>query len=58
MMKAYLLKESLDRLWTYKYGGAVQRYLNQWIEQLTWQQLKQLEKVARTLLLHEEGLLN
>jgi transposase len=34
MMKAYLLKESLDRLWTYRYEGAALRYLHQWIDQL------------------------
>jgi transposase len=28
VMKAYLLKESLDRLWTYRYEGAMLRYLN------------------------------
>ncbi len=27
MMKAYLLKESLERLWTYTYEGAMLRYL-------------------------------
>src|SRR6202161_4401537 len=26
VMKAYLLKESLDRLWTYRYEGALIRY--------------------------------
>jgi hypothetical protein len=26
-MKAYLLKESLDRLWNYRYEGAMLRYL-------------------------------
>lgn len=58
MMKAYLLKESLDRLWTYKYEGAARRYLNRWIDQLKWQRLKPFEKLARMLLRHEEGLLN
>ena len=28
VMKAYLLKESLDRLWTYHYEGAMLRYLS------------------------------
>jgi transposase len=28
MMKAYLLKESLDRFWTYTYEGAAASYLN------------------------------
>jgi len=58
MMKAYLLKESLDRLWTYTYEGAARRYLNRWIDQLKWQRLKPFEKLARMLLRHEEGLLN
>ena len=29
--KAYLLKESLDRLWDYRYEGAMLRYLQSWI---------------------------
>jgi transposase len=58
MLKAYLLKESLDRLWTYKYEGAALRYLNQWIDQLRWQRLKPFQKLAEMLLRHQEGLLN
>ena len=33
LMKAYLMKESLDRLWTYTYEGAARSYLNRWIDQ-------------------------
>src|SRR5436853_7845006 len=44
VMKAYLLKESLDRLWTYTYEGAALRYLNGWIDQLRWQRLKAFQK--------------
>jgi transposase len=58
MLKAYLLKESLDRLWTYKYEGAALRYLNQWVDQLRWQRLKPFQKLAEMLLRHQEGLLN
>lgn len=58
MMKAYLLKESLDRLWTYTYEGAAQRYLNQWIDQLRWQRLEPFKKLAVMLLRHLEGILN
>lgn len=58
MMKAYLLKESLDRLWTYRYEGAARRYLNQWIDQLRWQRLEPFRKLAELLLRHQEGLLN
>ncbi len=58
MMKAYLLKESLDRLWTYSYEGAAMRYLNLWIDQLRWQRLKPFQKLAEMLLGHVEGILN
>jgi transposase len=58
MFKAYLLKESLDRLWTYRYEGAALRYLNQWIDQLRWQRLTPFKKLAEMLLRHQEGLLN
>lgn len=58
VMKAYLLKESLDRLWSYTYEGAMLRYLKSWIDQLRWQRLKPMEKLARMLLDHLEGLLN
>jgi transposase len=58
VMKAYLLKESLDRLWSYTYEGAMLRYLKSWIEQLRWQRLKPMEKLARMLLDHLEGILN
>ena len=58
VMKAYLLKESLDPLWTYTYEGAMLRYLQSWIEQLRWQRLKPMEKLARMLLDHLDGILN
>jgi len=58
LMKAYLLKESLDRLWNYRYEGAMLRYLNSWIDQQRWQRLKPLEKLADMLLNHLEGILN
>jgi transposase len=58
VMKAYLLKESLGRLWTYHYEGAMLRYLQSWIDQLRWQRLKPMEKLAEMLLKHLEGILN
>lgn len=58
VMKAYLLKESLDRLWAYRYEGAMLRYLQSWIEQLRWQRLKPFEKLAHMLLDHLDGILN
>ena len=58
MRKAYLLKESLSRLWDYRYEGAMLRYLQNWIDQLRWQRLKPFEKLAWMLLDHLEGILN
>jgi len=58
IMKAYLLKESLDRLWNYHYEGSMMRYLKSWIDQLRWQRLKPMEKLAQMLLNHLEGILN
>jgi transposase len=58
LMKAYLLKESLDRLWDYRYEGAMLNYLKKWIEQLKWQRLPAFDKLARTLWNHREGIMN
>jgi len=58
LMKAYLLKESLAHLWDFTYEGAMLRYLNNWIAQLRWQRLKPMEKLARRLRRHQDGILN
>jgi len=58
IFKAYLLKESLDRLWTYRYEGAMVNYLHRWIEQLRWQRLKPFQKLAEMLVRHLDGILN
>ncbi len=58
VMKAYLLKESFERLWTYRYEGAMLRYLQSWIDQLRWQRLEPFQKLAFMLLDHLDGILN
>jgi transposase len=58
VFKAYLLKESLDRLWTYHYEGAMLNYLQRWIDQLRWQRLEPFQKLAEMLLDHLDGILN
>jgi hypothetical protein len=37
VFKAYMLKESLERLWDYRYEGAMVKYLGKWVDQLRWQ---------------------
>jgi len=58
VFKAYILKESLDRLWTYRYEGAMRNYLQRWIDQLRWQRLEPFQKLAQMLLDHLDGILN
>jgi transposase len=58
LFKAYVLKESLDRLWNYRYEGAMLNYLQRWMSQLRWQRLRPFEKLAEMLLKHLEGILN
>lgn len=58
LLKAYLLKESLERLWFYRYEGAMMRYLQKWMDQLRWQRLRPFEKLAQMLLDHLDGILN
>src|ERR1700728_4852655 len=58
VFKAYLLKESLDRLWVYTYEGAMLNYLQRWINQLRWQRLEPFQKLAAMLVDHLEGILN
>jgi transposase len=58
LLKAYLLKESLDRLWSYTYEGAMLRYLDNWTRQLRWQRLEPFQKLADMLYRHLEGIVN
>src|SRR5216684_4486978 len=45
VFKAYLLKESLERLWDYRYEGAMINYLEKWMDQLKWQRLRPLRSL-------------
>jgi transposase len=44
VFKAYLLKESLERLWNYHYRGAMLNYLQRWMDQLRWQRPSALSR--------------
>src|ERR1700728_821460 len=58
VFKAYMLKESLERLWDYRYEGAMVKYLGKWIDQLRWQRLPSFQKLAAMLIKHLDGILN
>lgn len=58
VFKAYMLKESLEQLWNYRYEGAMVNYLGKWIDQLRWQRLPSFQKLADMLVKHLDGILN
>ena len=58
VFKAYMLKESLEQLWNYRYEGAMVNYLNKWMSQLRWQRLPSFQKLADMLVKHLDGILN
>jgi len=45
-------------VWTYRYEGAMVRYLQRWMDQLRWQRLRPFQKLAEMLLDHLDGILN
>jgi transposase len=49
LFKAYVLREQLDRLWTYTTRNGVARFLYGWLKALCWQQLPEMEKFGDTL---------
>ncbi len=58
VFKAYLLKESLERLWDYRYEGAMVNYLRKWMDQLRWQRLRPFQELSEKLIKHLDGILN
>jgi transposase len=49
LFKAYVLREQLDRLWTYKTREGVAGFLFGWLKALRWQRLPEMEKLGDTL---------
>jgi transposase len=56
LFKAYVLREQLDRLWTYKTRTRVLNFLNGWIDALRWQRLPEMERLGEFLFTHVEGI--
>jgi transposase len=46
LFKAYVLREQLDRLWTYKTRPGVLNFLNGWINALRWQRLPEMDRLG------------
>ena len=53
---AYLLKESFDRLWSYRNEGWARAFFWDWQQSLRWQRLKPYEKFAQMVLRHWDGI--
>jgi transposase len=56
LFKAYVLREQLDRLWTYKTRAGVAQFLFGWLKALRWQRLPEMEKLGDTLVNHFDGI--
>jgi hypothetical protein len=56
--KAYDSDPLDQRVWTYRYEGAMLRYLQSWIDELRWQRLASFQKLVQMLLDHLDGILN
>ena len=56
LFKAYVLREELDHLWTYKTRDGVANFLWGWLEALRWQRLPEMEKLGDTLVHHIDGI--
>jgi transposase len=56
LFKAYVLREQLDRLWTYKTPPGVGNFLIGWLQALRWQRLPEMERLGDFLVRHLEGI--
>ena len=56
LFKAYVLREQLDRLWTYKTRPGVLDSVLGWIRALRWQRLPEMERPGDFLFRHLEGI--
>ena len=56
LFKAYLLREQLDRLWTYKTPMGLGNFLIGWLKALRWQRLPEMERLGKFLVRHLEGI--
>jgi transposase len=56
LFRAYVLREQLDRLWTYKTRTGVLNFLLAWFKALRWQRLTEIERLSDFLLTHINGI--
>lgn len=56
LFKAYVLREELDHLWTYKTVRGVTDFFVGWLRSLRWQRLPEMAKLGTFLLRHIRGI--
>lgn len=56
LFRAYVLREQLDRLWTYKTRTGVLNFLNGWCDALRWQRLPEMDRLGEFLFKHLNGI--
>jgi len=56
LFKAYVLREHMDRLWTYRTREGVAGFLLGWLKALRWQRLPEMEKLGDLLVRHFDGI--
>jgi len=57
LFKAHLLKESFSHLWSYRSRTWAMKFFRGWTDQLKWSRLKPLQKFARMVTAHLDGIL-
>ena len=56
LFKAYVLREELDRLWTYKTPRGLADFVVGWLKALRWQRLPEMERLGEFLVRHLDGI--
>jgi transposase len=56
LFKAYVLREQLDPLWTYKTRLGVLNFLNGWCDALRWRRLPEMDRLGEFLFKHLDGI--
>ena len=57
LLKAHLLKESFDHLWSYTSTTWANKFFQAWVDQLKWSRLKPYHRVVKMIENHLDGVL-
>jgi transposase len=57
-VRAYLMREDFQRLWSYKSAAWAEKFLDEWTRRVMRSRLEPMKKVARTIRAHQPLILN